>query len=106
MSSTAGSASSSCEPSRRDAAAFSMSTNSKRQRLNVRDTFLSFSPPAIGPEEIAEVVDTLTSDWITTGPKTNRFETEFAASVGAPAALALFSATDAMQVALAAMGVK
>lgn len=71
----------------------------------MRETFLSFSPPALGQEEIDEVVDTLRSEWITTGPKVRRFEEEFAAFVGAPAALAVFSATDAMQVALAAFGV-
>ena len=70
----------------------------------MRTSFLPFSPPAIGPEEIAEVVDTLTSDWITTGPKTRQFESDFAQFIGAPGALAVFSATDAMQVALAALG--
>ena len=71
----------------------------------MRDTFLPFSPPFIGEEEIDEVIDTLRSDWITTGPKTKRFESDFAAFIGAPAALALSSATDAMQVALATLGV-
>lgn len=71
----------------------------------MRDTFLSFSPPLIGEEEIAEVLDTLRSDWITTGPKVKRLEADFAEFVGAPAALAVSSATDAMQVALAALGI-
>lgn len=71
----------------------------------MRKTFLSFSPPSLGQEELDEVVDTLRSDWITTGPKTRRFEQEFAEYIGAPAALAVFSATDAMQVAVAALGV-
>ncbi len=71
----------------------------------MRKEFLSFSPPAIGQEEIDEVVDTLRSGWITTGPKVARFEQAFAGLVGAPAALAVASATDAMQVALAALGV-
>lgn len=71
----------------------------------MRDTFLSFSPPLIGEEEIAEVLDTLRSDWITTGPKVKRFEAEFAEFIGAPAALAVSSATDAMQVALAALNI-
>jgi dTDP-4-amino-4,6-dideoxygalactose transaminase len=71
----------------------------------MRDTFLPFSPPLIGEEEIAEVVDTLRSDWITTGPKVRRFESDFAEAVGAPAALALNSCTAAMHVALAALGV-
>lgn len=71
----------------------------------MRDTFLPFSPPLIGEEEIAEVCDTLRSDWITTGPKVRRFEEEFAAAVGAPAALALNSCTAALHVALAALGI-
>jgi dTDP-4-amino-4,6-dideoxygalactose transaminase len=71
-----------------------------------REEFLSFSPPLIGDEEIAEVVDTLRSDWITTGPKTRQFEREFAQFVGAPAALAVGSATDAMLVGLAALGIE
>jgi len=71
----------------------------------MRDTFLPFSPPFIGDEEIAEVVDTLRSDWITTGPKVRRFEEEFAAFIGAPAALALHSGTAALHVALAALGI-
>jgi len=71
----------------------------------MRDTFLPFSPPFIGDEEIAEVVDTLRSDWITTGPKVRRFEEEFAAFIGAPAALALHSGTAALHVALVALGI-
>jgi len=70
----------------------------------MRSKFLPFSPPFIGEEEIAEVVDTLRTDWITTGPKTKQFESDFAQFVGAPDALAVSSATDAMQVALAALG--
>ncbi len=71
----------------------------------MRSTFLPFSPPLIGEEEIAEVVDTLRSGWITTGPKVKRFEEEFAACLGAPAALAVSSATDAMLVGLCALGI-
>ncbi len=71
----------------------------------MRTTFLPFSPPLIGEEEIAEVVDTLRSDWITTGPKVKRFEEEFARFLGAPAALGVTSATDAMLVGLAALGI-
>ena len=72
----------------------------------MRNSFLSFSPPCMGPEEIAEVVDTLKSDWITTGPKTRHFEMDFAGFIGAPAALAVSSATDAMLVGLAALDVQ
>jgi dTDP-4-amino-4,6-dideoxygalactose transaminase len=70
-----------------------------------RDTLLSFSPPAIGDEEIAEVVAALRSGWITTGPRTRIFEQAFAGYIGASAALALNSATGALHVALAALGV-
>jgi dTDP-4-amino-4,6-dideoxygalactose transaminase len=68
-----------------------------------RAEFLSFSPPSIGDEEIREVVDTLRSDWITTGPKAARFEREFAAYLDAPGALALNSCTAALHTTLAAL---
>jgi dTDP-4-amino-4,6-dideoxygalactose transaminase len=71
----------------------------------MRETFLPFSPPLIGEEEIGEVVDTLRSDWITTGPKTRRFESEFARYLGAPGALALNSCTAGLHTALVALGV-
>lgn len=67
-----------------------------------RQTFLPFSPPAIGEEEIAAVVDTLRSGWLTTGPKVRRFEEAFAAYVGVPHAVAVNSCTAALEVALAA----
>jgi len=71
----------------------------------MRDTFLSFSPPAIGEDEIQEVVAALRSDWLTTGPRVALFQERFAEFVGAPRALALSSATAAMHVALAVMGI-
>src|SRR5512136_2986304 len=71
----------------------------------MRSNFLSFSPPSLGQEEFDEVLDTLRSDWITTGPKVKRFEEEFARFLGAPAALGVSSATDAMLVGLAALGI-
>src|SRR5439155_27311521 len=70
-----------------------------------RRDFLPFSPPLIGEEEISEVVDTLRSDWITTGPKTKRFEKEFAAYLDAPGALALNSCTAGLHTALATLGI-
>src|SRR4051794_7815382 len=71
-----------------------------------RDTFLPFSRPTIRQVEIDEVVDTLRSGWITTGPKAERFEKDFAAYVGAPEALALSSATGGLHIGLIALGVK
>ncbi|HEV8380679.1 MAG TPA: DegT/DnrJ/EryC1/StrS aminotransferase family protein [Gemmatimonadales bacterium] len=73
--------------------------------LRPREQFLPFAPPLIGEEEIAEVVDTLRSGWITTGPKTKRFESEFAQFLGAPQALALNSCTAALHTALVTLGV-
>ena len=71
----------------------------------MRHEFLPFSPPLIGEEEIHEVVDTLQSGWITTGPKTKQFENNFKEYLGAPAALALSSGTAAMHAALVASGI-
>ena len=67
--------------------------------------FLPFAAPLIGEEEIQEVVDTLRSSWITTGPKAKRFEQEFAAYLGAPAALALNSCTAGLHTALVTLGI-
>jgi dTDP-4-amino-4,6-dideoxygalactose transaminase len=68
-------------------------------------TFIPFSPPFVGEEEIAEVIETLRSGWITTGPKVRRFEEQFSRFTGASSALAVNSATDAMLVGLAALGI-
>ena len=76
-----------------------------RRAWEKRQEFLPFSPPLVGEEEISEVVDTLRSNWITTGPKTKRFEAEFAASLEAPGALALSSCTAALHTALVALGI-
>lgn len=71
----------------------------------MRQTFLPFSPPAISEEEIAEVVDTLRSDWITRGPKTKRFEEAFAQYIGVPEALGLNSWTSAGHTLLVTTGI-
>ncbi len=71
----------------------------------MRSEFLTFAPPLIGDEEIDEVVRTLRSGWLTTGRRALDFESRFRDRVGAPAALALNSATSAMHTALAALGV-
>jgi dTDP-4-amino-4,6-dideoxygalactose transaminase len=65
-----------------------------------------FHRPSIGEEEIAEVVETLRSGWLTTGPKVERFQREFAAAVGARHAVALNSATAALHLALEAVGIR
>ncbi|MDF1554455.1 MAG: DegT/DnrJ/EryC1/StrS aminotransferase family protein [Deferrisomatales bacterium] len=71
----------------------------------MRTEFLPFSPPLIGPEEVDEVIDTLRSGWITTGPKTRLFEEEFSAYLSAPGALALNSCTAGLHTALVALGI-
>ena len=69
--------------------------------------FLPFALPEIGEDEIAEVVDTLKSGWLTTGPKTRRFEDDFSAFLGGPGlhALAVNSATAGLHLALEALGI-
>src|SRR5262245_20242792 len=70
-----------------------------------RPTFLNFSPPDITQEEIDSVVDTLRTDWITTGPKTKKFKTDFAAFLGAESALALNSCTAGLHIALVTLNI-
>jgi perosamine synthetase len=71
----------------------------------VRNHFLPFHVPTIGEEEIAEVVATLRSGWLTTGPKVKQFEQEFARYVGCRQAVAVNSGTAALHLALEAVGV-
>lgn len=69
--------------------------------------FLPFALPEIGEEEINEVVDTLRSGWVTTGPKTKQFEQDFKVYLGDDLeALAVNSATSGLHLALEAVGVK
>lgn len=72
----------------------------------MRDTFLPFSTPSLGDEEINEVVDSLRSGWITTGPKVKRFEDAFKAYVGASFAVPLSSATAGLHLTLLALKIK
>jgi dTDP-4-amino-4,6-dideoxygalactose transaminase len=65
-----------------------------------------FYRPDIGEAEIAEVVDTLRSGWLTTGPKVKRFEESFAEAVDARVAIALNSATAALHLAVEALGLR
>ena len=69
--------------------------------------FLPFALPEIGEEEIAEVVDTLRSGWVTTGPKTRQFEAAFAQFLGDEGlqAIAVNSATAGLHLALEALGI-
>lgn len=78
------------------------------------DVFLASDPgftvpfmrPHLGLHEIAEVVDTLQSGWLTTGPKVKKFETRFAELVRAPFAVAVNSCTAALHLAVEALGLR
>lgn len=74
--------------------------------MKKNNAFLPFSLPLIEEEEIAEVVDALKSNWITTGPKTKRFEKQFAEYIGCKHAIAVNSCTAALHLALEAIGIK
>ena len=68
--------------------------------------FLPFALPDISNDEINEVVDSLKSGWLTTGPKTKRFESDFSAFLNADVhSLAVNSATSGLHLALEALGV-
>src|ERR1700733_14387889 len=69
--------------------------------------FLPFALPDIGEDEIAEVVDTLRSGWVTTGPKAKRFEEDFVQFLGDASlhCMAVNSATAGLHLALEAIGI-
>lgn len=71
----------------------------------VRSEFLPFALPLMGREEEEEVLDSMRSGWVTTGPKTKRFEQELADYAGAKHAIAVNSCTAALHVSLAALGI-
>lgn len=71
----------------------------------VREKMLLFGAPWFGQEEYDEVLDTLKSGWISTGPKTRQFEQEFAAYVGADYAVGLNSCTAGLHLSLVVLGI-
>lgn len=74
----------------------------------MRDEFLVFGAPVIEEAEIAEVVDSLRARWLGTGPKVARFEADFAAYKGVPAArvAAVNSCTAALHLSMIAAGLE
>jgi dTDP-4-amino-4,6-dideoxygalactose transaminase len=78
-----------------------------RKARDMTEPFLPFALPDIGDEEVAEVVDTLRSGWVTTGPKAKRFEIEFGAFLGESSlhCIAVNSATAGLHLALEALGI-
>ena len=74
-------------------------------RIAVHGAPVSFAPPQIGQEEVAEVVATLESGWLSTGPRVQRFERAFADYIGASHAIAVNSGTAALHLSLLAAGI-
>ena len=67
---------------------------------------IPFSPPDISQVEIDEVIDTLKSGWITTGPKTKKLEKLLTEYLGTSGTICLNSATAAMEIALRLLEIK
>lgn len=66
---------------------------------------IPFSPPDISQAEIDSVVETLKSGWITTGPKTKKFENEISEYIGTEKTACLSSATASMEMTLRLLGI-
>jgi len=63
---------------------------------------VNFAPPSIGQQEIDEVIATMQSGWLSTGPRVRAFECAFAAYIGVEHAVAVNSCTAALHLALLA----
>src|SRR5438309_171955 len=72
----------------------------------VRKTLLPYGRQSIDESDIQAVVDTLRSDWLTTGPRIAEFEEAFAAWIGAKYAVSFSSGTAALHAAAFAAGLK
>jgi len=71
----------------------------------VREKFLVFGAPDIREPEIQEVVETLRSGWLSSGPRCRKFEELFRAYIGCDHAIALNSCTAGLELALEALGI-
>lgn len=70
-----------------------------------KSQYIIFGRPLIGKEEISEIIDTLKSSWLSTGPKTKKFEQEIADYIGSKEAICVNSCTAAMHLSLVALGI-
>lgn len=66
---------------------------------------IPFSPPDLSQDEINEVIDTLKSGWITTGPKTKKFENEITKYCNSDKTVCLSSATASIEMTLRVLGI-
>jgi len=82
-----------------------MSSFISKGNIPVRDSFLVFGQPQINDIEIQEVVDTLKSGWLGTGPKVHKFEEDFRNYIGCNYAIAINSCTAGLFLALEAIGI-
>lgn len=83
-----------------------MSTTSPWTPVRSADDFLVFGSPLIGEEEKREVLESLESGWLGTGPKVKAFEEAFGAYVRAPHAIAVHSCTAALHLSLVTAGLE
>jgi len=77
-----------------------------RRPTRSKDRFLVFGSPRIGDAEIQEIVATMKSGWLGTGPKVARFESDFKTYKQAPHAVAVNSCTAALHLSMLASGLK
>jgi dTDP-4-amino-4,6-dideoxygalactose transaminase len=75
-------------------------------KQSIRDSFLVFGAPVIEDAEIQEVIASMKTGWLGTGPKVARFENDFAAYKGVENAIALNSCTAALHLSILAAGIK
>lgn len=72
----------------------------------MRESFLPFTRPMVGEEEIAEIIDSIHSGWITTGPKSAKFEALLAEYNGVKHCMAMNSATTAQEITMQVLGLQ
>src|SRR4030042_1206970 len=76
----------------------------EKSSVRPKERFLVFGAPAIAESEINEVLDSLKSGWLGTGPKVARFEEDFKRYKGAEHAVAVNSCTAALHLSILAAG--
>src|SRR5262249_22578488 len=90
----------------RDSPGYKETVKAMANADTLHETKVPFYRPDLTENEIEEVVATLKSGWLTSGPRVRRFEQEFAAAVGAQHAVAVNSCTAALHLAVEALGLK
>jgi perosamine synthetase len=80
--------------------------NCDHENNTAQQVTVPFFRPELGEPEVNEVLAVLRSGWLTTGPRVQRFEQEFADAVGARHAVAMNSCTAALHLAVEALGLK